>query len=156
MSGDPDDDVQSWFEALPRKLQREVAGVIKDEADRLASAIKAAAPRRTGALAESVQVRRKRNTLDFEVTAGGDATTKMYGRDTDYSSAVIIDGRDNSGKSKVVKGGGEGVSYDYALAAEFGTSKEEAEPFFYPTYRAMADEIRQNIEDGIADIVGKA
>lgn len=152
----PDDDVQSWFSELPYKVKRELVGKIQDEAQGLADAIEANAPRRSGILAGSVKVRRKRNTLDFEVTAGGDDTTKQYDRDTDYSSAVTIDGRDNSGKQKVSKGEGEGVGYDYALASEFGTSKEEAEPFFYSTFREKKDGIQERIEQAISDAVSKA
>lgn len=153
--GSPDDNVQGWFDELPYKLKRELAGKIQDEAQGLADAIEANAPRLSGVLAGSVKVRRKRNTLDFEVTAGGDDTTKTYERSTDYSSAVTIDGRDNSGKQKVTKGEGEGVGYDYALASEFGTSKEEAEPFFYPTFREMKDGIQHRIEQAISDVVSK-
>lgn len=127
----PDDDVQSWFDGLSYKVKRELAGKIKDEADGLAAAIKSEAPRRTGALAESVQVRRTRNTLDFEVTAGGDDTTKEIRA-------------------------GSGVNYDYALATEFGTVNQAAEPFFYPTYRERQDDIRQNIEDAVAAALSKA
>ena len=47
---------------------------IAPEADRLATAIKEAAPVDTGKLRDSVKVRRRRNDLDLEVTAGGDAT----------------------------------------------------------------------------------
>lgn len=145
----PDDDVQRWFAGLSYKVKRELAQTIKDEADGLADAIKAAAPVKSGALRDSVKVRRKKNDLDLEVTAGGAATTKGYERSTDYSSVVVVDGRDNSGKSKVAKGSGSGVEYDYAMATEFGTSKEEAQPFFYPTYRERAPQIRENIEAAV-------
>lgn len=150
----PDDDVQNWFSGLSYKVKRELAQTIKDEADGLAEAIDAVAPRGpTGNLAVSVKVRRKKNDLDLEVTAGGDLTTKRYDRSTDYSSAVVVDGRDNSGKVKVAKGSGSGVEYDYALANEFGTQEMTAQPFFYPTYRARAPQIRQNIEDAVTKAV---
>ncbi len=120
----PDDDVQDWFSGLSFKVKKQLAQTIRDEADKLATAIKAAAPRKSGALQGSVQVRRKKNDVDLEVTAGGDATTKQVRA-------------------------GSGISYDYARAVEFGSVKAPAEPFFFNTYRAMAPEIRQNIEDAI-------
>ncbi|MBN8982977.1 MAG: hypothetical protein J0H32_00605, partial [Rhizobiales bacterium] len=79
--------------------------------------------------------------------------TKAYGRITDYDSAVIIDGRDNSGKTKVPKGSGDGVSYDYALANEFGTVHQPARPVAYPTARRMEPEIRANIAAAVERIL---
>ncbi|QOG20464.1 HK97-gp10 family putative phage morphogenesis protein [Bradyrhizobium sp. SEMIA] len=126
--GAPDDQLQGWFSGLSYKAKRKLAATIKEQADGLASAIKDAAPVQTGKLRDSVQVRRRRNELDLEVTAGGDDTTK------DVRT-------------------GSGVGYDYALATEFGTSKEEAQPFFYSTYRQMRDEIRQAIEDAVEEAI---
>ncbi|WP_163317105.1 HK97 gp10 family phage protein, partial [Enterobacter hormaechei] len=91
LMANPDDALQDWFGRLPFKVKRQLAKDIKAEADGLARAIDAVAPRGpTGNLAVSVKVRRKRNDLDLEVTAGGDLTTKSYDRSTDYSSAVVI------------------------------------------------------------------
>lgn len=150
----PDDDLQRWFDRLPYKVKRDLARKIKTEADGLAEAIDAVAPRGpTGNLAISVKVRRKKNDLDLEVTAGGDLTTKTYGRSIDYDSAVVVDGRDNSGKVKVAKGGGAGVEYDYALANEYGTAEMDAQPFFWPTYRDRAPQIRENIEEAVVEAI---
>lgn len=126
-----DDQVQGWLTALPFKVKRELATVIKREADGLAAKIKAAAPVKTGALRDSVQVRRKRSETELEVTAGGDAT---------------------NGEIR----GGSGVSYDYARAIEFGTMKAPAQPFFFNTYRENADDIRENIHNAITDAISKA
>jgi HK97 gp10 family phage protein len=125
---DGDEDLQSWFGDLSFKVKRKLAGKIKEEADRLAAAIQDAAPVLSGKLRDSVKVRRKRNDLDLEVTAGGEDTTK-----------------------EVTKG--SGVDYDYALATEFGTTNEDAQPFFYPTYRSMQEDIRQNIADAVAEAI---
>ena len=121
-----DDQVQVWLGDLPFKVKRKLAKTIKDEADGLADAIKAAAPRKTGKLADSVKVRRKKNDLQLEVTVGGETTT--------------VDVRS-----------GSGVSYDYSRAVEFGTINAPAYPFFYPTYRAREDQIRKNIDDAIEE-----
>lgn len=122
----------------------------------LADEIKAAAPIKTGKLRDSVRVRRKRNDLDLEVTAGGDETTRMYGRDTDYASDVVIDGRSNKGIAKRRKGEGRGVSFDYALAVEYGTVNQEAEPFFFATYRQRRDDIRQAIDEAVEHAISQA
>lgn len=120
MADDDNQELDRYLGDLSFKVRRELATAIRIEADRLADAIKAAAPVKTGALRDSVQVRRTRNDLTLYVTAGGDATTK-----------------------EVRQGSGE--PYDYALATEYGTSKENAQPFFYPTVRAMEDDINANI-----------
>lgn len=151
MSDDPDDDVQSWFDGLSYKVKRKLAATIKEQADGLADAIKAAAPVVSGRLRDSVQVRRTRDTLDFEVTAGGDMTTVGYNRSTGYSREVAIGQGDTAGIAK--QAGGADVSYDYALATEFGTTKEGAEPFFFPTFRARQAQIREAIEDAVNEAV---
>ena len=126
-----DDQVQSWLSGLPFKVKRELATVIKREADNLASEIRAAAPRKTGTLASSVQVRRKRNDTELEVTAGGDSTTRELRA-------------------------GSGVSYDYARAVEFGTVNAAAQPFFFNTYRANAEDIRERIDSAIEEAINKS
>src|SRR5689334_17660691 len=100
---------------LPIRLRRQLAATIKDEADKLATAIKAAAPVRTGALRDSVKVRRTKRDLTLEVTAGGEATT--------------------NGER------GPGGEADHAVFTEYGTRHAPAHPFFYPTARAMQAEI---------------
>lgn len=131
MAGDPDEAVQGWLDGLSFKVKRELARTIQDEAEGLRAAIADAAPKDEGNLAASVQVRRKRNTLEVEVTAGGDLTTREVRE-------------------------GSGVSYDYALAIEYGTSRQEAQPFFEPTWRAREGQIRENIEAAVNDALSKA
>lgn len=127
----PDDELQSWFSGLSFKLKRELAGKLKQQADELAAAIKAEAPVETGTLRDSVKVRRRRNELELDVVAGGQATSKEIRA-------------------------GAGVDYDYALAIEFGTTARPAEPFFYNTARELMPEIRENIEQAVADVLDKA
>lgn len=121
-----DDEFERAIGQLSFKLRRQIAEAIKAEADRLADAIKAAAPVKTGRLRDSVKVRRTRNELTLYVTAGGDETTKEVRS-------------------------GSGVEYDYALATEYGTSKENAQPFFYPTARELEPSIRENIEQAVSE-----
>jgi HK97 gp10 family phage protein len=146
------DELQSWFKKLPYKLQRELAGRLKDIADDLAEDIKREAPVKTGALRDSIRVRRGRKSLEFVISAGGPSTTHTYERSTGYRRDVVIDGRDNRGIAR----GNQGVTYDYALAQEFGTQKSPARPFFYSTYRAQAPEIRETIEQAVSEVVEKA
>lgn len=128
---EPDDELQSWFSGLSYKLKRELAAKLKEQADDLAQAIKAEAPVVSGTLRDSVKVRRRRNELELEVVAGGQATSKEIRA-------------------------GSGVDYDYALAVEYGTTARPAEPFFYNTARELMPEIRDNIEQAVADVLAKS
>lgn len=121
-------ELQQWLRQAPFKAKRELAAKVKEQADRLADAIRNAAPVKTGALRNSIQVRRTRNELKFYVTAGGNDT------------------------SKEVRAG-SGVGIDYALHLEYGTSKMRAHPFFYPTARMMEAEINAALEKAVAETI---
>jgi HK97 gp10 family phage protein len=123
----PNDDFNRQIGQLPIKLKRQLATAIAQEAARLATAIKAAAPVRTGKLRESVKVRRAKRDLTLEVTAGGDSTT--HG-----------------------ERGPHGVG-DYALFQEYGTRHSPAHPFFYTTARAMQADINANIAKAVQDVL---
>ena len=119
-------ELQQWMRQAPFRARRELAGKVKEQADRLAEAIAAAAPVKSGKLRSSVKVRRTRNELKFYVTIGGTET------------AVSI----RSGTS---------VVYDYARAVEYGTSKMPAKSFIYPTARRLEPEIQAALEQAVAD-----
>lgn len=121
-------ELQQWLRQAPFKARRELAEKVKAQADRLADAIRNAAPVKTGALRNSIQVRRTRNQLKFYVTAGGDQT----GKEVRAGSGVVV---------------------DYALHLEYGTSKMSAHPFFYPTARAMEGEIQAALEQAVAETI---
>jgi len=146
-------EVNSWFKSLPGKIQRDLARDLQRIAARLSDDVKAAAPVDTGALRDSVRVRRGRGTLEYFVEAGGPSTTRGYLGRAKYKREVVIGSGDTEGISK---GGSSGVSYDYALAIEFGTKNMQPKPFFYFTYRARQDEIRQEIEEVVLNAVRRA
>jgi len=124
----PDDQLQDWFSGLSYKTKRKLAGDLKDITGSAAVQIQAAAPELSGKLKGTVKVRRKRNDLDLEITAGGPETTKEIRA-------------------------GSGVEYDYALAGEYGTVNEEAQPWFFPTWRQIQGDVRQEIEDAVNDAI---
>jgi HK97 gp10 family phage protein len=66
--------------------------------------------------------------LEYAVQAGGDLTIKEVRE-------------------------GSGVDYDYALAFEFGTSRQPARPFFWSTYQARKDEIQQAIDEAANEVI---
>lgn len=121
------DDFNRQIVQLPIKLKRQLATAIAQEADRLAIAIKAAAPVRTGKLRDSVKVRRAKRDLTLEVVAGGDSTT--HGERGPHGEA------------------------DYAIFTEYGTRKTPAQPFFYSTARAMQADVNANIQNAVSDVL---
>ena len=121
------DDFSRQIGDLSIKLKRQLATAIAQEADKLATTIKAAAPVRTGKLRDSVKVRRARRDLTLEVIAGGDSTT--HGTRGPHGAA------------------------DYAIFTEYGTRKTPAQPFFYSTARAMQAEINANIQKAVSDVL---
>lgn len=122
-----DDDVDNWFDGLDFKVKKRLARAIKEQADKVADAIRAAAPVKSGNLRNSVKVRRKKSDLSLEVTVG-DGTT-VHG-----------------------KRGPRGEA-NYAIFVEYGTKNMAAQPFAYSTYRAMQDEVNEAINDAIEEAI---
>jgi HK97 gp10 family phage protein len=123
------DDLETFLNALPDRIREQLSGAIEAQAEALSAAQKAELRSmeetdETHALEDSCTVTPGADDLEFIVQAGGAATTKEV--------------RD-----------GSGVPYDYAVAFEDGTSRQEARPFFWPTYRAMKDEIKENLQNAL-------
>ncbi|KYK45197.1 hypothetical protein A1D31_11040 [Bradyrhizobium liaoningense] len=74
-----------------------------------------------------MKVRRTKRDLTLEVTAGGDSTT--HGERGPHGEA------------------------DYAVFTEYGTRNTPAQPFFYPTARAMQADINSNIAKAVQDVL---
>lgn len=128
-----DDDLETYLESLPDKLEGQLSDVIREQAQRLSDAQKDALrsleqSHKTGDLEESCTVVPGDHELEWIVQAGGDLTTKEI--------------RDGSGQP-----------YDYAEAFEFGTSRQPAHAFFFPTYNAMRDEMQQAIDQAVNEVL---
>ena len=133
---DDNQDLQNYLNSLPDKLIEPLAAVIREQAQMLSDAQRTALQglehtSDTGDLEESCTVVEGDNDLEVFVQAGGDLTTKEVRE-------------------------GSGVSYDYAEAFEFGTSRQPAQPFFYPTYHAMHDDMQEAIDDALNEVLDNA
>ncbi|WP_407192520.1 hypothetical protein [Bradyrhizobium sp. STM 3566] len=127
------DDLDAYLQSLPDQLTEHLSDVLREQAFRLSDAQRAALrgleqSAETGALEASCTVAPGENQLEYLVQAGGDMTTKPVRE-------------------------GSGVEYDYALAFEFGTSRQPARPFFYNTYEAMRDDMQQAINDAVSEVL---
>lgn len=127
------DDLEEYLDSLPDALADQLAGVIREQAERLSAAQRARLkeleqpPEDTGDLEQSCTVIDGANDLEVIVVAGGDLTTKEIRE-------------------------GSGVEYDYALAFEYGTSKQPARSFFHSTYNEMKDDMQENINDAANEV----
>jgi len=133
---DDNQELEDYLNSLPDKLVEPLAAVIREQAQMLSDAQRAALQSLeqssdTGDLEASCTVVDGDNDLEVFVQAGGDLTTKEVRE-------------------------GSGVSYDYAEAFEFGTSRQPARPFFYPTYHAMRDDMKQAITDAVNEVIDNA
>lgn len=131
-----DQELQDYLSSLPDKLLEPLVAVIREQAQMLSDAQRSALQSleqsdETGDLEASCTVVEGETDLEVLVQAGGDLTTKEVRE-------------------------GSGVSYDYAEAFEFGTSRQSARPFFYPTYHAMRDDMQQAINDAVNEVLDNA
>ena len=127
------------------------------QADELMENMRGAVPVLSGALKASIrkvnmtQRSAGEKKVSILVIAGGPLTTRRYGGRASYQREVAIGSGDTAG---IARGGSAGVSYDYAVATEFGTQKEKAEPFFYSSSRlyeqAGRDSARETVDQAIA------
>lgn len=127
------DEMQRQFDALKGSIREKGPDIIREEAQALSDAQRAALQSQlqssdnSGDLEASCRVTDGRHPLEVFVEAGGEATTREVRA-------------------------GSGVDYDYANAFEFGTSRQPARPFFFNTYRARRDQMRRNIETKVAKL----
>jgi HK97 gp10 family phage protein len=143
------DELQQWMRKADYKMKRELAGVVKEQADRLADAIRAVAPVKTGRLRDSIRVYRTRKELRFVVTA---KATREYVRNVRYEREVAVGSGDTQG---IARGSTAGVTYDYAVAVEFGNERAPAQPFFYNTARALEADIRAELEKAVGELISR-
>ena len=147
-------ELDAWFDRLPavveRNLAKEFASVVDQE---LVEPIRAVERRgKTGRLAASVRKEAGGDDLTWIVAAGGELTTKAVGTRTYRRQINIGAGEDTQN----VPRGNAPVAYDYALAEEYGNSRDPGHPFFWPTIRARWARFRHACENLIADKVGNS
>lgn len=106
---------------VPIEVRAAAAAQAAIEANNLTVAMKGSAPKDDGTLADSVRMEIGKNGDRFIVKAGGPKTTKPVRE-------------------------GASAKYDYIFASEFGTAKQPARAWFFPTYRARRKKIRHNIQ----------
>lgn len=117
-----------FFESLPQRIHAELNTALVKEAQALSDAqrqaVESLAEESSGHLAASCVVAPGRDDLEVIVQAGGELTTK-----------------------EIRKGSGE--PFDTAVAFEFGTTRQHAKPFFWPTFHARRDQMTRNLQGAL-------
>src|SRR5262245_41308072 len=120
------------FRKLTVELQQEVREAaiaeLNAQGERLRGMIEQVAPRDEGILAHTVSLRQTDKPTQIRIVAGGQRT---------------------------VRPGVSSKPYDYARADEFGTTRMQARPFFFPTYRLMKKKIIAAMKRRIAANIKK-
>lgn len=134
------DDFRAYVAAHVESVETSMQAAILKQGQLLAAAINAAAPKgASGRLETSAQA-------NFADPQGMTTNFRTF---TPVAKAAVAPHSDTS-KVVVTAGGsattkpekhGKAPEYDYALATEFGTGRERAKPFFYPTFNAMKGQI---------------
>lgn len=124
------DDIQALrkkLQAIPKAARDAAMASLVKSGDELVAAQKALVPVKSGTLRHSIHAEPHPDELKVVVKAGGSATTKPARA-------------------------GHG-SYDYALAQEFGTVDEDAQPFFYPAWRLIRKQLRNRTKRTISKAI---
>lgn len=122
-------DFERRLARLPMAAKKAAQAALDKSADELVAAQRSLVPRDSGKLAASIHWEAT-DELTRTITAGGEAT--MH---TDERS---------------------GIAYDYAFGQEFGTTRQPAQPFFWPAYRLTRKRIRGRINRAISKGVKEA
>lgn len=134
--------------ALGPEVRKAVRAQLAKEAEDLADLIWRRVPVDTGTLRDSIEVRPGKRPLSMTIKAGGEPTRKRVRKgvkDAHFAKAKVT--------------GGSRGEYDYARAVEFGTSEQQAQPFFWPSYRQRKRTVRRRMnaaaKKGLAKAVQK-
>lgn len=139
--------------ALARKL---AGGVLKQAAAPMASAMKAAAPRKSGLLARSLRVRMGRNDPAGRYSVVVQANTRRQ------TFAKYQERAGRKGRAEKVRGAGRpGDKYRvfYGLFVEYGHEKANgsgrvpAHPFARPAFDSHVEQMTSTIENGLTEAV---
>ena len=117
---------------IPEALRDDMMELIEAEAERVAEVMRRVGPEdRTFALERSIKVYQDKSALRVRIKAGGPKTTRPVRTGLD-------------------------LTYDYALAQEFGTREMPANPFFYPVWRLKRRSARSRIARGMKKVIQAA
>jgi len=116
------------FKKVPRAVRRAVEPALDKGADDLVRTAKSLAPVDDGDLQASIRKEPGRHSLERIVAAGGEATTRPVRS-------------------------GVNATFDYALAVEYGTREQPAQPYFWPAYALRKKSIKRRTDRAISKAI---
>lgn len=123
-SNDGLDDLMRAFDRAKKAPRQQITKALMTSANELADAQQHLAPKDTHALADSITV------------TGPSETTPPYSQPG---------GSRVAGETEVIVTAGN-TNVRYAHLVEYGTSKSEAQPYFWPTVRLLRKRLQQRID----------
>lgn len=158
-------ELERRFRQIPDEVRAEVAQRMERLADRIVAEMRARAPKRTGALARSINwtwgsAPKGAMTLG-SVGGGGRRPDARYGamRITIYAGGTpetLRKQRRSSGTRASDKKRSGTFDANNALYQEFGTSRMAANPFFFPVWRARRRDVSGAVRAGVKAGLSKA
>lgn len=157
--GNPSVDAfRAYLAAHVDAVQSTMSAALLAQGRRLAEAINQAAPKgKTGKLEHSGQA----NFGDPAGNPGADGgvvnlrtgqvipVAQSFAAGTNFAKVVVTAGGADTTKPEKH---GKVAEFDYAIATEFGTGRERARPFFYPTFNRM----KASIEEALSTAFGES
>ena len=134
---------------IPREVREETMKAMERQAKKIVRDMKRLAPKNSGALAASIgwtwgDAPRGAMTIG---TVGGGKSKRAYGS----LRITIFAGGTAATKRNQLRGGKRTGSFDTdnAVFQEFGTSRMQANPFFFPAWRARRKLAKSGIRRGM-------
>jgi HK97 gp10 family phage protein len=117
--------------AIPQEVRAAARQQLIANAAELVRMQQSLAPVDSGDLRKSIRAKAGRNELQIMVVAGGALTTREVRK-------------------------GSGRPYDYALGQEYGNAQTPAQPFFFPSYRALKKPMKSKLSRAANKAIKKA
>lgn len=124
---EPDADVQKWIDGLSGKIRRKLSSVIRQEAEGLSEA-------------QRIELQSLQRPPEETGSLEGSCRVEEGSNDLEF---IVLAGGEQTTKD----------GYDHALAFEFGTSKQQANPFFFSTYAERRDDMQSRILSATEDAI---
>lgn len=119
---------------IPEAAKIELREALSRAAELITNTQRAYAPVDDGALQGSIRhepVSEQEGKIAVAIKAGGAATTRRVRN-------------------------GQSITYDYALAQEFGTQDQPAQPFFFPAYRVTKKRVKGRVTRAVKKAAQRA
>lgn len=124
--------------AIPAAVKRRAKAALEASADEIVALMKRLSPKDQGDLADSI------GWTWGNVPRGAIALSRSEPTGNDRLRITIYAGSD-----KTIVTNGRGVEFQNVFIQEFGTQEQDANPFFFPAWRALRKRAKSRVSRGI-------